>query len=631
MKTRWRSVAVVLGFAILLVAALLVGHRKEPVYQRKPLRYWVKRLGSDELHGAPKDAVAAVRAIGPKAVPFLLAWMPEEPHRPSFFARVWQTCSELLHLEESQEDDERLDPQDIEIAWWALGSEGKSAIPSLARIISRPLRTIDDYSAWTHSAKVISFLGPDAIAPMLTAATNMQGKHDMWELLHNMENLGTNGAPAVPALVHWANDSDYWVRDGVVSALGGIGKHPDLAVPVLLAALKDPNSMVRRDAANALGAFAEDSDAVLPALIKTLSGDDWEAREGAASGLGRIPSKPEIVVPLIAPYLYDRNSVVARSAAYALRGQGSRAALLALLRTTNDVPGVSGGIADIVYGAVEIISGEEEEKRRKDAISKLAAIYARGEVAPLTDPKVGGGLLSEVLSGQAVAGPQLKLEQMLTLRRITTTDAEDMVTFELPMNYDALTNTGTLRLLCDSDPGERLGDEAVIQECRRGTNGNCWLAWDTSYEFPGQHFLQAELIVFDGHSRAQQGINTNMATVVKGPLLAFVSTNDVQCFPHADTYTEHGAFFRVKLAQPVGSYSLALTTPSGEPIHTLTGSTTNGIAEVQWDLHYDGGKRYTGESFNTTWRVTFPGSSKSGSPSGGGGMGDRYPARRIPI
>ncbi len=49
--------------------------------------------------------------------------------------------------------------------------------------------------------------------------------------------------------------------------------------------------------------------------------------------------------------------------------------------------------------------------------------------------------------------------------------------------------------------------------------------------------------------------------------------------------------------------SLKLTTIAGQHIHTITGSSTNGIAEVHWDLLYDGGKRYTDESFNSTWTV----------------------------
>ena len=309
---------------------------KEPVYKGIPLSSWVDKVG--QYNGAPEDAVAAIRAIGPKAVPFLLEWMPhpgaEDP------VEGFPTSS------------------DIDIAWWALGSEAKSAIPTLARIINRRRHTMDDYSVWTVSAKAISYLGPDAIVPMLTAATNMQGQHELWELIDNFGNLGTNGAPAVPALIHWANDPDYFVRAGVVSALGGIGKRPDLAVPVLTNALAhDANSMVRRDAAKALGSFANDSEAALPVLIKTLEDPDWQARGGALSGLGKIQNKPEVVVPLIAPFLYDDNNVIQRTAAYALRDLGSEAGYRALLQASN-APSSWPGIGDIIY--------EVREKTHRD-------------------------------------------------------------------------------------------------------------------------------------------------------------------------------------------------------------------------------------------------------------------------
>jgi hypothetical protein len=308
---------------------------EEPVYQGKRLSAWVDKFGENEEYNAPKeDAVAAVRAIGPKAVPFLLAWMPHPGQEKPLEGLP-----------------------DCDAAWWALGSEGKSAIPALARIISLPQHGMDDYSVWTESAKAISYLGPDVIIPMLTVATNMAGQHELWELLHNFENLGTNGAPAVPSLIHWANDPDYWVRDGVVSALGGIGERPDLAVPVLTNALRhDSNSMVRRDAADALGSYANDSKTVLPELTKTLSDPDWEARGGALSGLGKIHNKSEVVVPLIVPFLYDDNSVIERSAAYALRDLGSEAGFNALLQATNNP-----NIRDIVYEVSEKTHREKSQ------------------------------------------------------------------------------------------------------------------------------------------------------------------------------------------------------------------------------------------------------------------------------
>jgi hypothetical protein len=83
---------------------------EEPVYQGKRLSAWMDKFGENEEYNAPKeDAVAAVRAIGPKAVPFLLAWMPHPGQEKPLEGLP-----------------------DCDAAWWALGSEGKSAIPALA-------------------------------------------------------------------------------------------------------------------------------------------------------------------------------------------------------------------------------------------------------------------------------------------------------------------------------------------------------------------------------------------------------------------------------------------------------------------------------------------------------------------
>jgi hypothetical protein len=207
----------------------------------------------------------------------------------------------------------------------------------------------------------------------------------------------------------------------------------------------------------------------------------------------------------------------------------------------------------------------------------------------------------------------LTIEQMLTLRQITTGKEPDVATFELPMSYDAVTNLGMLRLLCDADPREEYGNEPQAQSCQRATNGNCRLVWSTTYDPPGKHFLQAGLLFENRRGRPPRGNYNPRETTLKGPLFAFVSTNAVQFFPYADVYTEKGASFHVKLAQPVGSYSLKLTTSTGEHLHTITGSTTNGIVDVQWDLIDDKGQRFTNESFSSTWTVTFPDTPKDAS------------------
>jgi hypothetical protein len=250
---------------------------------------------------------------------------------------------------------------------------------------------------------------------------------------------------------------------------------------------------------------------------------------------------------------------------------------------------------------------KETEEEHQRIIAQLAKLYAKGETPKLADPKIEEGLLSKVLRNKATAGSPLRIEQMLTLGQIASGKDPDLATFELPLSYDALTNVGTLRLLCDADPSENsANEEAELQSCERAPNGNCRLVWNTMYDSPGKHFLQAELTIDNWRKRSRRRNPDAEEIVLKGPLFYFFSTNVLQYFPMGDVYSDKGAFFHVKLAQPVGSYSLEITSLSGEHIHTLTGSTTNGIVEVDWDLIYDGGKRYTNDSFNSTWTVTFP-------------------------
>src|SRR5882762_5329884 len=119
MNARVRLLLLGLAFGISIAAILSVGRlavalREEPLYQGKTLSYWVTRVGRiEEFDGTPKDAVAAIRAIGPKAVPFLLEWMP---HRLVFIERFLQLFSRWF----SDPNTKQGPSWDcVEIAWWA--------------------------------------------------------------------------------------------------------------------------------------------------------------------------------------------------------------------------------------------------------------------------------------------------------------------------------------------------------------------------------------------------------------------------------------------------------------------------------------------------------------------------------
>lgn len=559
---------------------------QEPVYQGKPLSVWVIKAGQiEEYNGAPEDAVEAIRAIGTNAIPFLLEWMPHPgAEQPVEGAPGWDN---------------------VEIAWWALGSEGKSAIPALAHLLNLPEKTMDDYSVWTESAKSISYLGPDAIVPMLTAATNMEGNHNLWELLHNFGNLGTNGAPAVPALIHWVKDPDSWVRDGVVSALGGIGERSDLAVPVLTNALHDSDWMVRRDAGEALGSFANDSDVVLPDLINVVKNPaDWQARGGALSGLGKIQDKPEIVIPFIAPYLYDQNNVIQRTAAYALRDLGSEAGYRALLQAS-DAPSSWPGIGDIIY-EVQKKYYDLDWKQSPLRLSRVPGILATKWPSDTNmTPDLRKAI--ELFANTNVTGTNLlTLADLLIPKQIITGNEPEELTFEFPVSYNAITNNSFVLLLdADTNPESLFSPDtgANIQEQICATNGDTILVWHTIFDPPGRHALQVKWTYVDSNG---------VEHYVKGPAVSIVTTNFCQFSLDCYTYdVQQGATFHARLPESNALYSIECVTPNGAHLKTLSGSTTNGEFNLTWNLVDDQGDRLTGETFNSIVHITLPDSGRS--------------------
>jgi HEAT repeat protein len=315
----------------------------QPIHKGKPLKEWaVMAQGQNpDLSPSPAalESIEAVRTIGTNGIPFLIKWL-EPP---------W---------------DSSVEPGGAVEAFKILGPTAKSAIPQLARLLDKykPPHSMDGYSGWHNAVEALSYLGSDALPVLLQAATNIQGQHIQWELIQNLGNFGSNGAPAIPALIAWCSDNDAWVRLGAVNALGQIGQRPELVMPVLLAALKDPDPLVRRDAAEALAAFSKDAKTVVQDLIKALDDRDWQTRTGAIAGLGRIGEQPEIVVPLLMKQLRDQNRIIRRVAAFALGDIGGKDAFDSLMTATDDPDDF---VREAVFQSLKKIDPQALEKSGK--------------------------------------------------------------------------------------------------------------------------------------------------------------------------------------------------------------------------------------------------------------------------
>jgi hypothetical protein len=199
---------------------------------------------------------------------------------------------------------------------------------------------------------------------------------------------------------------------------------------------------------------------------------------------------------------------------------------------------------------------------------------------------------------------------MLTLRQVITGTEPEIVTFELPIKYDVLTNLGELQLFIDpceeqdSDEGCAVG----LMECKRGANGNCLLDWSTIYESPGQHALQAALFRNDAKKADD---------FIEGPITPFVITNLCQfSLTSARFQRGYGVTLRARLPEPNGVYTIEISTVPGEVIKTITGLTSNSLLAAYWDLRDEKGRLCTNNEFGTLVQITLPDSGRSQSLRG---------------
>ncbi len=290
-----------------------------PAYEGKPLSEWAVSTQDEGIEGGPSSqalkSAEAVRAIGPaKAIPFLVRWI-QPPWESSVIPGGVVECFRIF------------------------GPDAKAAIPELAKILSRPAKNMNDESGQLSVAEALSYLGPDAVPVLLSAATNFHGRHIQWQIIDRMANFGTNGAEAKPAILKWSRDPDGWVRLGALHAYVAIEANKSETIGFLLTALKDSSGLVRRDAAESLGWVARGQKSALPALLKALEDPDWQVRTGAVEGLGKLGVEEAVVLPFLIQKLHDENRIVRRCAAFALGDVGGKASFDALMESTDDPDG----------------------------------------------------------------------------------------------------------------------------------------------------------------------------------------------------------------------------------------------------------------------------------------------------
>lgn len=262
--------------------------------------------------------------------------------------------------------------------------------------------------------------------------------------------------------------------------------------------------------------------------------------------------------------------------------------------------------------------------------AEAESVLSRAPDESINQIKLNGTLLSARLQNTNAAETNaLTLLELLTLRRVATDGEPEAVTFDVPMNYEALTNLGQLNLYVDCDPkniSENGINEGMV-ELNRATNGNCLLVWNTIYEAPGKHALTLVLSAdepdevpatlsrlggrFPLPPPFMPGAPRRFESVA-GPALPLVVSNLCEFSlgsSHYDTNT--GAILHARLPEANARYIIELNTTNGVRLKTITGTTANGEIRQHWNLLDEQGKHFTGGWFNSVFHITLPDSGRT--------------------
>jgi hypothetical protein len=279
MQRIWKGAAWGVGMVLGVVAILFLLHKPElpkppePSYQGKTLSEWMCPSGKP----APWNQMEfdeAIHHIGTNAMPCLLYWMQyQEP--------AWNAFKRSFFVNSRDKSRGFALARATERAFESLGPEAKDYVPELTQMMNDTNKP--NSTAW-WAIWGISFMGPDALRPLMNALTNTSGR------LRNMAaivipHLGTNAYPAIPLLVSCLTNSPEIDTTDCELALGKLKLQPEISIPALTARLDDSRASVRKWAAEAIGMFGTDAQSTHSMLPKALDNSDKGVRMAATNAL----------------------------------------------------------------------------------------------------------------------------------------------------------------------------------------------------------------------------------------------------------------------------------------------------------------------------------------------------------
>jgi hypothetical protein len=237
--------------------------------------------------------------------------------------------------------------------------------------------------------------------------------------------------------------------------------------------------------------------------------------------------------------------------------------------------------------------------------------WAPSETTLVTDskqpePKFDGLPVSQWIQTKTALNPgHLELGKMMALKWVSGPDEWGIAKFEVPVSYDAMKSNAAGGLSIGSLDSDGNFVPCCFEGCDRATNGHCLMWWTINYDAPGRHRLRAQMEYYS---------NLNHIEVI-GPPLVYYSSNVCQFIEGTSLWDDTGANLEARLREPKASYRIELKTVEGKHLKTITGNSTNGFIDREWNLISDRGEKLKGHSFDAFFYVTYPGDAHTNPPA----------------
>jgi HEAT repeat protein len=278
-------------------AVLAAQPPKEPTYDGKVLSEWVKLLASKD-EAEQQKAVTALRALGGQsdAVAEKLLAAATDPNNPRANL-ILQTVVELgpaavPAATRGLWSEDKFARLLCLRTLGAIGPDGLSAAPSVARLLADP-----DENIRSASAVALGMMNAHHAVPALAKALDERDPHTRLTIAAALARLGAESKVVIPAVTELLKHADPVVRSRAVGILGYLGPEAAAAVPALVAQLSAPDADMLQllRTFESIGPGAKDAAA---AIKKRLADDKEKAgayRAEAAAALWVIARDPEAV------------------------------------------------------------------------------------------------------------------------------------------------------------------------------------------------------------------------------------------------------------------------------------------------------------------------------------------------